>query len=340
VTHLATTPRLYGTTWDASVSSLSNLTSQGVDEAVPIIAGDRSVSAYSVGYAGVPLSIGSNQVDGIAVTPERGPPIATPLLAGRLAEGPGEIVLGAQSMRTTGATLGGTVPVSLGNGPTEHLRVVGVGVFPSLDDALTLGKGADITIGELRRLVPPGAQLPPSDHVFLRFRAGAAPAAFTALASRLTAAGPWFMDPPAGPAEVINFGQVQQLPLILGGSFGVLALLTITHLLITSARRRRRDIAVLRAIGFSQRQVRAAVAWQSATLMAVSLAAGVPVGVIAGRQIWLLLSHQLGVLPVPAVPALTLAILIAVAVPVAVAIAAWPGEAAARVSPALALRAE
>jgi len=120
----------------------------------------------------------------------------------------------------------------------------------------------------------------------------------------------------------------------------VLALLTITHLLITSVRRRRRDIAVLRAVGFSRRQVRAAVAWQSATLMAVSLAIGLPAGLIVGRQIWLLLTRQLGVLPVLYLPVATLGLLVVAAVPLAVAIAAWPGEAAARISPALALRAE
>jgi hypothetical protein len=82
------------------------------------------------------------------------------------------------------------------------------------------------------------------------------------------------------------------------------------------------------------------VAWQSATLMAVSLAVGVPAGLIAGRQIWLLLTRQLGVLPAVAMPAVALALLVVAAVPVAIAIAAWPGAAAARISPALALRAE
>jgi hypothetical protein len=74
--------------------------------------------------------------------------------------------------------------------------------------------------------------------------------------------------------------------------------------------------------------------------MAVSLAAGVPAGLIAGRQIWLLLTRQLGVLPAVDFPAAALAVLVVAAVPVAMAIAAWPGETAARISPALALRAE
>ncbi|HEX6855586.1 MAG TPA: FtsX-like permease family protein [Streptosporangiaceae bacterium] len=340
LTYLAATPRLYGTTWNASVSSLSNLSGVGVSGAVRTISSDMDVSAFSEGYAGVPLLINGTQADGIAMKAVRGQPITTPLLAGRLPASSGEIVLGAQSMRSAGTALGGTVRVSLGNGPVARLRVVGVAVFPSLDDTLTLGKGAGLTIGALGRLVPRSAQLPPFDHVFLRFRPGAGAAAYGTLARRVTTAGPFAMDGPPSPAEVINFGQVQNLPLILGGSFGVLALLTITHLLITSVRRRRRDIAVLRAVGFSRRQVRAAVAWQSATLMTVSLAVGVPAGLIAGRQIWLLLTRQLGVLPAVAMPAVTLALLVVAAVPVAIAIAAWPGEAAARISPALALRAE
>lgn len=61
---------------------------------------------------------------------------------------------------------------------------------------------------------------------------------------------------------------------------------------------------------------------------------------IACQQIWLLLTRQLGVLPSLDVPAAALAVLVVAAVPLAVAIAAWPGEAAARISPALALRAE
>lgn len=340
LTHLAATPRLYGTTWNASVSTLSTFSGQGVAKAAGIVGQDPRVAAFSQGYAGVPLLVNGVHAGGIAMRAGRGQPITTPLLAGRLADGPGEIVLGAQTLRSAGAALGGTVRVSLGNGPVAHLRVVGVAVFPSLDDDLTLGKGAGLAIGALNRLAPRAARLPPYDHVFVRFRPGTGAAGFTALSSQVITAGPYAVDGPASPADLINFGQVENLPLILGGSFGVLALLTITHLLITSVRRRRRDIAVLRAVGFSRRQVRAAVAWQSATLMAVSLAVGVPAGLIAGRQIWLLLTRELGVLPAVAMPALALALLVVAAVPVAVAIAAWPGEAAARISPALALRAE
>jgi ABC-type lipoprotein release transport system permease subunit len=49
---------------------------------------------------------------------------------------------------------------------------------------------------------------------------------------------------------------VQDLPQVLGIGLAVVALLTITHLLMTSVRRRQRDFAILRALGFTSWQVR------------------------------------------------------------------------------------
>ena len=339
-THLTATPRLYGTTWDASVATLSSMNGKGVLAAVPVVAGDRDVAAWSVGYSGVPLNVNGTRVDALAMNPAHGQPITTPLLSGRLPRQAGEIVLGSRTLAAVHVKLGGTVRVSLGSGRAPPLRVVGVAVFPGLDDSLDLGKGAEVPVSQLAVLLPRGAPRPPYDHLFVRFRPGAGAAALAVLARRLTATGPFAVQGPTTPADVVNFGQVQNLPLVLGGCFGALALVTIAHLLVTSVRRRRRDIAVLRAVGFSRRQVRAAVAWQSATLMAVSLAVGIPVGMICGRQIWLLLTRQLGVLPALDLPGLALLVLVVAAVPLAVAIAVWPGERAARISPALALRAE
>jgi hypothetical protein len=61
------------------------------------------------------------------------------------------------------------------------------------------------------------------------------------------------------------------------------ALAIITRLLITSARRRRRDLAVLRTIGFTRRQVHATVAWQAVTLTVVALVIGIAVSALPGE---------------------------------------------------------
>ena len=120
----------------------------------------------------------------------------------------------------------------------------------------------------------------------------------------------------------------------------MLALATIAHLLITSVRRRRRDLAVLRTIGFTRAQVRSTVAWQAATLVTVALVIGVPVGIACGRLAWVIFARQIGILTVVDVPLPYLALLVAAAIGLAVAIAAPPGESAARTSPALVLRSE
>ena len=138
----------------------------------------------------------------------------------------------------------------------------------------------------------------------------------------------------------MNFGQVQDLPLLFGLSLGVVALLTIVHLLLTSVRRRRRDLAVLRAVGFTPGQVQATVARQAATLTALALILGIPAGLVCGRLAWQVFADQLGILAVLVIPLLWLAVMAAGALALAIIVAAAPGRSATRTRPAEVLRAE
>lgn len=142
------------------------------------------------------------------------------------------------------------------------------------------------------------------------------------------------------PTDLLNFGGVAAMPTLLGALLSALALVTIAHLLTTSVRRRRRDLAILRTIGFTRRQVRAAVAWQAATLMAVALALGIPVGLICGRVAWLAFTRQVGVLPVLQLPPLAFGVLVPAALVVALVVSALPAGSAARTRPAEIPRAE
>jgi ABC-type antimicrobial peptide transport system permease subunit len=122
-------------------------------------------------------------------------------------------------------------------------------------------------------------------------------------------------------------------------ALSLLALVTIVHLLLTSVRRRRRDFAVLRSIGFTRRQVRAAISWQAGTLTAVALSLGIPLGIVCGRVAWRLFAGQLGIVPVVVLPVI-LVLVVPAALALAVAVAAVPGESAARSRPAEILRSE
>jgi putative ABC transport system permease protein len=142
------------------------------------------------------------------------------------------------------------------------------------------------------------------------------------------------------PVDVANFGQVSNLPEILAGLLGLIAVATIGHLLLSSVRRRRRELAVLKTLGLVPRQVSALVAWQATTISVLAAAVGVPIGVAGGRWAWIAVANGLGVVPSPSVPVLLVLGLIPAAAVVANLIAAAPAASAGRVSPATALRAE
>jgi len=114
----------------------------------------------------------------------------------------------------------------------------------------------------------------------------------------------------------------------------------LAHLLVTSVRRRRRDLAVLKTLGFVRRQVSATGIWQATTVALVALAVGLPLGIAAGRWAWMLVADRLGVVPVSVVPALVLTLVALTTVLAANLVAAVPAWMAARTRPATVLRAE
>ena len=105
-------------------------------------------------------------------------------------------------------------------------------------------------------------------------------------------------------------------------------------------RRRRRDLAILKTLGFRRRQIAATVAWQAASFMLVALAVGLPLGVAAGRWAWDLTATQLQSAAPPAVPVLAIALIVPAALLAGNALAAGPARTAARTAPAISLRQE
>lgn len=77
---------------------------------------------------------------------------------------------------------------------------------------------------------------------------------------------------------VANFGRVDRLPLVLAVLTGLVAMGTLLHALLLSVGRRRRELAVLKVLGFTRRQMLVTVATHASTLVAVSLVIGLPLG--------------------------------------------------------------
>ena len=323
---------------------LSNTAGGGLGPAVAAIRRDPQVAAWTTAWSGAPLLIGPVQADAIVLPEPGGASFVPAPVSGRLPRTSREIALGARTLRAAHARIGETIGVSAAGGQAHAMTIVGTTVFPTLSDGLDLGTGAQVTPGALRYLLPAAGAVPPADTLFVRYQPGiTAPAGRRALAARLARSGQrgqFAIDGPATPTDLLNFGQVQDLPQVLGAGLGAVALLTIGHLLITSVRRRQRDLAILRVLGFTSWQVRRTLGWQAVALAGLALVIGVPAGIVCGRLGWLIFAHQLGITPVVAVPSVELPVLAAAWLAAAVVIAALPGEAAARSRPAPVLRSE
>jgi len=135
---------------------------------------------------------------------------------------------------------------------------------------------------------------------------------------------------PMQPVDLVNFGRVANLPLFVGGLLGLLAAATLAHLLVTSIRRRQRDLAVLKVVGFVPSQLRRTVAWQASVIAIASLLVGVPLGIVVGRWVWLAFTRELGVIPEVSLQPGLLVLLIVVVLLVANLIALVPARTAAR----------
>jgi hypothetical protein len=141
-------------------------------------------------------------------------------------------------------------------------------------------------------------------------------------------------------SDVRNVRRVGNLPVLLAVVVALLAVGTVAHALVSSVRRRRRDMAILKTLGFVRGQVSAMVAWQATTFALVALLAGLPLGVAAGRWGWRLAAGQLGVASPPVWPLLPLLAIAAGTLVAANLIAAPPGWVAGRLRPALVLHSE
>jgi ABC-type antimicrobial peptide transport system permease subunit len=113
---------------------------------------------------------------------------------------------------------------------------------------------------------------------------------------------------------------------------------TVAHALLSAVRRRQRELAVLRAIGFVRSQTRAAVASQALTFGLVALAIGVPIGVATGRAAWSLAARQLGIPSHPVVTIGSMGVVAGAFLMLLVLIAVVPAQLASRVPTATILR--
>jgi hypothetical protein len=344
--HLLTHPRLYGTAYDADVQLNQNF--GDIRTILPVLRADTSISALAIAESGIPLRSGRVSFGAVATTNIVGT-VEPTLVEGSLPRTAGEIDLGSRTMADLHSRIGARIPVAV-EGLTRPLlmRVVGRVVLSPVSDTQGLGHGAVVSnsaLGAFESAILTGLtstfHAPPPGDAFVRFSPGVSrDEGIAMLEQRLGGTGTVLVTAPTEPSDVVNFGQVRDLPQLLAGLLGAVATLTLAHLLVTAVRRRRRDLAVFKTLGFVPRQVSAAVAWQATALSVLALIIGIPVGIAAGRFVWSLVATNIGVVVEPTVPWVWVGVIVPATLLIANLVAAGPAAAAARVAPSTVLRSE
>jgi hypothetical protein len=324
-------PRRSGIVWDYVVAAgESVLPPATIADAVA----DRDVSAAVNARWERAVPIDGRSVPAFGIRTVKG---AMPLvlLRGRAPDGPDEIAFAPTTMKSLGLDLGDRVRV--GDGDTRA-TVVGEALLPATSHT-SYDQSAWMTETGMTQSV--GEQSDNGeDYLLVRFRPGADTDAAERRMRRLAARDDLYAQRATLPTAVADLQRIQDLPVALGAFFGLLACATVAHALVTTVRRRRQDLAVLRAIGFTRRQTRGAIAWQSTLLAVAGVVVGVPLGIAIGRVTWRWLADDFPIVYVPPLALVAVAAVVAVAIVLANALAAGPAHVATRIRPAEALRVE
>jgi putative ABC transport system permease protein len=341
LSHLTTTPTLYGDAYQLNFTDPGG-GGQPDPSLLRSLEHNQAVTGITEGMAPPEITVNNVAVGVIAGTALRGGLLLS-TVTGREPNGPGQIALGAKTMRQADAHVGSIVSVAVsvptGGKRTVPFRVVAQMSFPVLGGGIvSLGTGAAVTIrgyeaaecaaGPKHALCQRDADQGVSGGgVLVSFVGGEAGQA--AINHYLKAYG---SDVATGitPTSLINFGEAVNFPLIFGAMLAIFGAATLAHLLVVSVSQRGQDAALLKAVGFTNGQVAATVAWQATTLALIGVLVGVPLGVVAGRAVWSSFATNLGVVPVAIVPNGLIVLLAVGVLLVANLIAVGPAVAAAR----------
>jgi hypothetical protein len=343
---LVSTPSAYGWPWD--VGSMGGFGYGGLDVAkMRADLGDRpDVEQWTgLGFTSVSLNrepvttlvaLGGDSVVDLAV------------VEGRLPTGGREVALGTRTASARGVDVGDTVRLGgadLRSSPTRA-RVTGLVVLPTLgpygSDRAAPGDGMLVPAAAFDRGFVSGI----ITFAGVDLASGAPSPREAARLSREYQAWdtngyvPFLSPEPVRPAEIEDAESMRGIPLLVGGLLVVATVIGLAVAIVISVRTRRRELAMLRALGFDARQVRTSVRVQSLATLIPAIAIGVPGGILLGRFLWQSFASELGVLQTVSVPLQWVAATIVGAFAVALVASAFPARVAARIAPAAALRAE
>ncbi len=343
---LVSHPALYGWNWNYDIDGGGGLGDIPGQAAAKLLNADPLVQAWTGIYYST-LSLDGVNVPVMGTTP--GATVDPPLLSGHGLEASDQVVLGAATLRSLHKQLGDTVQVRIHGNKPVTLTIVGTATLPPIgvvgSSHLEMGTGAVLSY----RIIPPAARdlfevTPGPNAILVRTKGGNNPAALASLQAigrRVDIAnngGSVFGV--LRPAEILNYGSLGTTPLLLGAALAVGAATALGITLVTSVRRRRHDLAILKTLGFTRGQLAIAVAVQASVAALLGCAIGIPAGIALGRVLWDLFASEISAVPLPTVPGWTVLVIGVLALALAILVATIPGRLAARTPTSQLLRAE
>jgi hypothetical protein len=293
--HWTTTPHLYGWNWDAAIGSSFGTIPREFETAVQHFENVTEVSALTIGL----LTVAGRSIPSIGIDTVVGN-VVPEINRGRRATNEREIVLGARTMRELHTHIGGRIDGKVGSKPV-HLLVVGTTTFPAFggqrfgQSGLGTGALGTTALFPFRDDATEGGRY---NYMLLRFAPGTASKGSVALRSFMAENGcpdASCLITDSRPAEIDGYRNARGLPVAIGAVLILFLIATLAHALVSTMRRRTNDLAVLRALGSTPRDLSTALRWQGFVLTASALVVGIPAGLIAGRFAWKAFASRIGI---------------------------------------------
>ena len=347
---LVTHPVRYGWAWDKMLIAEAGYGSLKPALMEHLIDRERGVTDWSLlAFSGV--TINGTPVPVLGVDTRKGH-LEPPVLSGRAVSSDHEIAIGKSTLVDLGRHIGDRVQVAADK-HSAAFTIVGSDTFPSVGvggaDHTSLGRGALLTYHAMSELIAPGAACGTTEAALCpqAIAFDVAPGADgDAVVRRISAADPdgtpggTYEQPVTRAADIRNYDEMRSLPIALAAFLATATAVAFLVTLVTAVRARKRDLALLRTLGLTTRQVKTALIVQTLVTVFVTLVIGIPLGILAGRLTWIRYAGDIGVDTHPVVPLLLILVVAGAVALLAAAFTLIPASATARSSTAQTLRTE
>jgi hypothetical protein len=286
LTGLHSHPARYGWNWDVVIQTQGGYGAFNPGAMNRLIGDQPAVSGWSELAFGQ-LPIDDRIVPVLGIWRHLGS-VQPPTTSGHPLSGSGQIELGTVTLRQLGKKIGDTVRIGIPPS-VRTVTVVGTVMLPSFGvggaDHVSLGRGAMLPEATLLAALgrgsgtPRGAQSIPvfPSAVAIDLAPGTTHAQRTQLVHRIVSAKP---DGVTGgsyelhhalASAVVNTTQLGGQPLALSLGLAAAAVLSLALAVLSQVRRRRQELALLKALGMTRGQVGAVIAWQATLTLLVAV---------------------------------------------------------------------